>query len=161
MNELVSAARPVRASSALVFRVAQMVRVQDIAAVAPLPGPVRRLAPRLLRNSWDRGLFAIMMSLGFSVHETVPMRSMTLARPLGRARSRGWDSGVPLNALLVRLVIGARDDHTSVCVSLGTEPSQTVRSRLVSGALRVLRPVLVWGLGLWLTGLERRIAEAR
>lgn len=138
-----------------------MVQLRDVVAVAPLPAPVRTLAARVLRRFWDRGLFAMVMAVGFSVRETSPLASLTLARPLARARTAGWASGSPRNAVVLRLSIEDAGDMTEVSVALGVDPSRTVRAAAARGVLRVLRPLLSWGLGLWITGLEARDTAGR
>jgi hypothetical protein len=160
-TDLVTVTRPIPSSGKVVLRVAQTVQLRDVVAVAPLPGPVRGLAARVLRRFWDRGMFAILMALGFSVRETVPLRRLTLARPLGRARTSGWSSGAPRQAVLVGLTIAARGSATEVSVSVGVDPSRRLRARVVRLVVRLLGPVLAWGLGLWLAGLEARIAAPR
>jgi hypothetical protein len=154
VSGLVSVTRPLPANGSVVLRTAQTVRLGDVVDVAPLPAPVRRLARRTLRRWWQRGLFSIVMALGFSVRETVPMRSLTLARPLGRAG--GWASTAPRNALLVRLSLRPDGGGTDVSLSVDLDPSRTLRSRVVGLALRATRPLLARALGLWLTGLDAR-----
>ena len=154
-GELVGASRLVRAKGTVVLRVAQTVQVGDVVTSAGLPAVVRRPTRWVLRRWWERGLFAVVMGLGFSVRETVPLQSLTLARPL--ARGAGWASGAPRNALVVRLGISASGDATEVRVSLGLDDSRTLRSRAVRLAARLLRPLLAWALRLWLVGLETRI----
>lgn len=161
VTDLVTVTRSVRSPGRVVLRVAQTVQLRDVVAASALPAPVRSLAARILRRWWEHSLFAVLMTLGFSVRETVPLRRLTLARPLGRSRASGWSSGAPRRAVLVGLTIAARGEVTDVSVSVGVDPSRRARARLARGLVRVARPLLSWGLGLWLRGLDARIAAPR
>jgi hypothetical protein len=161
MSAVVTATRSMPGSGSLVLRVAQTVRLRDVVSAARLPGLLRRLAALLFGRSWDRGLFASMGDLGFSVRATEPLRSLTLARPLGRAGSGSWASGAPHNAVLVQLAISPVEAGTEVSVSLGVDRSRTLRGLAVRALLWVLRPLLAWGLRAWLAGLADRLDQPR
>ena len=124
-----TATRTISASGHTVLRVAQTVRLRDVVVAAPVPALLRRLAERVLRRFWERGMFAIVMGLGFSVRETVPLRSLTLARPVGGPG--GWQAGPPASALRRPARHRTPRGGTQVTVGVEVDPASTLRGRSV------------------------------
>ena len=118
-------------------------------------------ASRILRSRLDAGCFGFLMSLGFSVSSSQPLRELTLTRSIPVKRdSPSWvhcwhDDASAVGTILIHL-----DPHgtaTTVTVSCSIDCTSLPIGRLLSVLLMPARRWLNAYMIAWLSTLEGRV----